>query len=146
MSKTRYVETAMLDPSWYQCMEWKEPPTLPKESRIRRVFTLTIFFDREDNSDDFSSEDLCTTLGNAFSSWHCPPSWSDLTCKEIKLQDDLTPYTTRQLINELQKRGSMIKIDPEYRYTDDGYGKIVACPHIKECNYKDPDNSVFPSM
>ena len=140
----RYVETAMLDPNWYQCMEWKEPPTLPKEDRIRRLFLMTIFFDREDSSEDFSSEDLCTTLSNAFNTWYCPPHWSDLTIKELEKKTDLTEFSTRQLINELQKRGAMIKINPD---GDDGvYGTIIACPHLNECNYKDPDHSIFPSM
>jgi hypothetical protein len=134
--KTRYVETVMRDPQHYQCMEWKEPPTLPYEDRIHRQFLLNIFFDRQDKSDDFTSEDLCTTLTNAFSSWHMPPGWDRLTIGELETKSDiteLTPYTARQLINELQRRGAMMKIDPE---GDDGvYGKIIACPKEKMCRW-----------
>ena len=97
---------------------------------------MNIFFDRQDESEGFTSEDLCQTLTNAFSSWHCPPGWDRLTIREFETKSDitdLTAYTTRQLINELQRRGAMIKINPE---GDDAmYGKIIACPREKMCKF-----------
>ena len=56
----RYAPVTMKDPGYHQCMEWKEPPELPVEDRIYRLFLLNLRFDRNDAAKEFSSDELAT--------------------------------------------------------------------------------------
>ena len=89
----------------------RDAPILRKRDEIRRRFMLTIFFDNPETSEEFTAEDLSTTLCNAFNHWRVPARWSDLNISEIEREDKFAEFDTLALINELQARKVRMKVD-----------------------------------
>jgi len=105
----------MRQPTDEICVSMRDAPILhTKEDMIKRRFILTIFFDRPDHSEDFESDELATTLTNAFDHWHMPTAWSELNIAEIDRDDELAKIDTLELVNELQKRKVRMKVDDEF--------------------------------